>query len=175
MSQNNFSAQPMSTKSIYELTNKIKSVLNIPSDTNFPIVKIMESEILEKLFKFTFEILPDAEFPYNFEATTDIKNKIVYCKESVYNLACENDGRSLFTLAHELGHVTLHSDITKLNRDSSKDKKAYLDPEWQANTFASSLLIPIEECNHLSDNDIISKYNVSGSAVSRARRNYYKL
>jgi hypothetical protein len=59
-------------------------------------------------------------------------------------------GRARFTVAHEIGHVIMHApwlravlqdgkNVLKLNRSSIP---AYLDPECQANAFASALLMP---------------------------------
>ena len=62
------------------------------------------------------------------------------------------EGRFCFTCAHEVGHWTLHRDLLvsrgSLNRRGQaficRKVSAHLRVEWQANTFASCLLMPEE-------------------------------
>lgn len=65
-------------------------------------------------------------------------------------------GRYRFTLAHEIGHLTLHKDIyEKCVFDKIEDWKTFIEKfpekdyswfEWQANEFAGLVLVPF---NHL--------------------------
>lgn len=52
------------------------------------------------------------------------------------------NGRSLFTFAHEFGHIILGHERT-LNREETLEHKAFEDSEWQANTFAAEFLMPL--------------------------------
>ena len=52
------------------------------------------------------------------------------------------NGRSLFTFAHEFGHMILGHERT-LNRDETLEHRAFEDSEWQANTFAAEFLMPL--------------------------------
>jgi len=62
----------------------------------------------------------------------------------------DNDKRSTgifnFTLAHEAGHFILHAPLLAANSQNviCRKKDEYLTIEWQANFFASSLLMPRE-------------------------------
>ena len=51
-----------------------------------------------------------------------------------------------FTLAHEGGHYVLHAPLLMANSQNviCRKNEEYLDREWQANFFASSLLMPRE-------------------------------
>lgn len=68
--------------------------------------------------------------------------------ESVYQELEHNVGRARFTLAHELGHVMLHRDIStardlsRLNFKPSGDLNYKNNPEKQADYFAACLLMP---------------------------------
>ena len=62
-----------------------------------------------------------------------------------------SEHRQNFTIAHELGHIALHSSIVKdllsiEDRESDKDtiisRSTHGRMEYQANTFASYLLMP---------------------------------
>jgi hypothetical protein len=57
-----------------------------------------------------------------------------------------NTGIFNFTLAHEVGHYTLHAPLLAANSQNiiCRKKDKYLTIEWQANFFASSLLMPRE-------------------------------
>ncbi len=57
-----------------------------------------------------------------------------------------NTGIFNFTLAHEVGHYILHAPLLAANSQNviCRKKDEYLTIEWQANFFASSLLMPRE-------------------------------
>lgn len=77
----------------------------------------------------------------------------VVLASDTYNQLEAEVHRARFCLAHEVGHVTLHSaELVRLSRipgataglarGQASDVPAYLDVEWQANAFASALLMP---------------------------------
>ena len=57
---------------------------------------------------------------------------------------CSSDGRTTFTVAHELGHISLHSCIMAFPQQGAKQKKSDKTwrLEWQATRYAVSLLAP---------------------------------
>lgn len=81
----------------------------------------------------------------------DVKNKVIYISPTVRNTI-----RFPFVLAHEIGHLILHSELktNQFTYDNFKDSEYSLfiqknvlvnDKnwiEWQANCFAASLLMP---------------------------------
>ena len=67
---------------------------------------------------------------------------IIRISQTVYDGACEGDGHHRFTLAHELGHLLMHAKQNPLGYARNyNEHKIYEDSEWQADTFASELLI----------------------------------
>lgn len=74
-------------------------------------------------------------------------------------------GRARFTIAHELGHLFLHEGITLNRQLKVKNHQIYEDSEWQADTFASELLMPSHMCEGLSIDEIQKKFVVSYSAA----------
>jgi hypothetical protein len=71
-----------------------------------------------------------------------------------YESLCRGYPRPRYTVAHELGHVLLHTgEIIRLGQldarsqaamhRGAKEHPAYRDTEWQANAFASALLMPV--------------------------------
>ena len=68
----------------------------------------------------------------------------------VYNKAIKSPGRINFTLAHELGHYLLHRQLSPAgiqcsNRAMLDWRSAHGTIEAQANTFASFLLMPLDD------------------------------
>lgn len=89
---------------------------------------------------------------------------IVFFDKSI-NSAC----RIRFSLAHELGHILMHSYITK---EDLKDKKMLDRIEHEANRFASAFLLPqksfINDVNMISLNYFLTlkkKWRVSLAAI----------
>ncbi len=97
----------------------------------------------------------------------------------LYNQAIKSRGRQNFTLAHELGHYLLHRSLSPegikcTSRDMLDWKSDHGRIEAEANTFASYLLMPLDDfryhteqgkigmelMRHLSD-----RYDVSVSAA----------
>jgi hypothetical protein len=77
----------------------------------------------------------------------------VLASECTYKWLEEGHPRAAFFVAHELGHTLLHTaQLVRLaqmptNQQAAfhrglSDHKPYQDTEWQANAFASSLLMP---------------------------------
>jgi Zn-dependent peptidase ImmA (M78 family) len=77
----------------------------------------------------------------------------ILASEKIYGWLEEGHPRAAYFLAHELGHCVLHTDQlirlaqmptnqqTAFHRGRS-GHKAFEDTEWQANAFASALLMP---------------------------------
>jgi len=91
--------------------------------------------------------------------------------------------RAAYFVAHELGHCVLHTDqLVRLAKMPTQlqaayhrgrvDHKPYEDTEWQANAFASALLMPAdgiraleEEWGYVDDSLIASRFRVSSEAA----------
>ena len=57
-------------------------------------------------------------------------------REDIYEQACEDDEFSRFTIVHELLHFFKHRQeeiVFCRTVEEMKSRKAYEDPEWQAN------------------------------------------
>ena len=90
---------------------------------------------------FSYEYVADCELQQAYAQYRPSENVMVI-RESVYIKAIEGNGRDRFTLAHELGHYMLHSNVEFLSFARPFQRvPAYRNPEWQANTFASMLLM----------------------------------
>jgi len=85
--------------------------------------------------------------------------------------------RDRFTIAHEIGHLILHWDVTqKKNPGAIMRATRFIDPsseiqkraEWEANWFAAELLMPKKDFIESLPSDITElqrKYDVSAAAI----------
>jgi hypothetical protein len=80
-----------------------------------------------------------------------LENRTLVLNTPVYEGLIQGRPRHRFTGAHEVGHAVLHAGQLAAMQDSAKgaialfrpnDIPAYENPEWQANAFASSILMP---------------------------------
>lgn len=95
-------------------------------------------EVLADILDFDFEIVSKSELGNDHGRTHPDKN-LIQIREDVYDAACKGSGRDRFTMAHELGHFFLHRNV-QFSR-TTVSHEIYEDSEWQADVFASALLI----------------------------------
>lgn len=140
---NNIKVKSQSTKSIREKAYIIRRIGDTMYDENekFPVIEFIE-HILQSIDEdFYFGILPKEDMG-DTHGITDPVNKTIFIREDVYINAINGNGRDRFTIAHELGHFLMHSAEDIVFTRSDVKLKPYEDSEWQANTFASELLMP---------------------------------
>lgn len=166
-----YKVPPISRISIREYTEHIRKVLGITA-LKFPIMEFVEFSLPEIDFDFSFEIGTFEEMGGHYGLTIPSEKRMII-REDVYVNACNNNGRDLFTVAHELGHYLMHGSLSRVAQ--STIIKPFESSEWQANCFASELLIPV---NHpdiikLSVSDIMHYCCVSKQAAEIAYNNIH--
>lgn len=165
----NLAVSPKSKKDIEKIAKKIRALFNW-NDLYFPIVQLLEilgapdenGDVL-----LNPEIVPDEEMPNEY-ATYSPLQKTIRIRESVYEGAVQNNGRDRFTLAHELGHFVLHGSEEYRYARSGTEIPAYQDPEWQANTFASMLLMPRNMIKDMGVDEVAQRCATSHQAAAIA-------
>ena len=160
---------PRSRKEIEKIANRVRKLLDY-DDLRFPIVTLIEilgepSEDGDVILNY--EIVENSEMPDEY-ATYSPKNNTIRIRESVYDGACKGNGRDRFTLAHEFGHFMLHSSQDYQFARTGESVPAYKDPEWQANTFASMLLMPRDKIHGMSVEEVASACGTSMQAAAIA-------
>ncbi|MDO4296011.1 MAG: ImmA/IrrE family metallo-endopeptidase [bacterium] len=144
----------------------VREYLHLKNEKYFPITELLD--VLAVIFDgFSYEIVEDNQLPVGTHADTDVRTGHIRIKESVYDGACNGNGRDRMTIAHELGHFfTLCFCGFKLERNFSREKvPAYRDPEWQAKCFAGELLIPAHLMKGYSVDCIVKECGVSYDAA----------
>lgn len=165
-------AKPLSAEYIRNVAQFVRKILGVDDEKPVDVLKSLDRLTFEfTKYDFNYMILPDDNDLFNpfEEAKTDIVNGTIYIKESVYSEAAHRKYcRAHFTIAHELGHFVLHRVLNLMNFARSStcvNHRIYESPEWQADTFAMELLMPLEQCLNLSPKEIRKKYRVTLSAA----------
>lgn len=107
----------------------------------------------------------------------------IIASERTYEWLMQRHPRGAYFVAHELGHCILHTDqlvrlaMMPTNQQAAfhrgrQSHEAYYDTEWQANAFASALLMPaggiaaVEHVNRtLSVSLLVNQFGVSREAA----------
>ena len=168
----NFIVEAKSRQDLRMIAYSLRAQLKLENRLFFPVVEMLDvfSEIFSP--QFSYEIVEDSELAINTHANTNvlfdrIRTGHIQIKQSVYDGACEGNGRDRMTIAHELGHfITLCLLKFKLDKNFSKEEyPSYRDPEWQAKCFAGELLVPAHLVCDLTPKQIASKCGVSIDAA----------
>ena len=118
----------------------LRNVLGLQSRPYFPVVEIYEA--LDLLYPDArFEVLEMQEMGADHGRTYPDKN-LIFIREDVYVRAAKGEGRDRFTMCHELGHLMMHRGIALSRIDPRSPPPIYRNSEWQADTFASYLMMP---------------------------------
>ena len=162
-----------SRKDLRNLAHNIRKLFGLENELYFPIVKLLD--VLHLIFPdFNYEIVPDSELPEEVHADTDIRTGNIRIKESVYERACNGEGRDRMTITHEFAHyITLCFCGFQLQRNfNNVVLPSYKDPEWQAKCLAGELMVPFDLAKDMSAEQIMVECGVSPDA---ARYQYKKI
>jgi IrrE N-terminal-like domain len=157
---------PLKTLDIRETANYFRKKFGLGTK-KFDMIIFVELILPKILPDFYYEVLEKNEMGSD-EARTYPDKFCMQIRTDIYDAASNGDRRAQFTLAHELGHLILHTGIDKYASfaRSGTDHKIYEDSEWQADTFASEFLMPFDEAIKCkSVNEIFNNFGVSITAA----------
>ncbi|MDD4096117.1 MAG: ImmA/IrrE family metallo-endopeptidase [Oscillospiraceae bacterium] len=164
------SVPPKSKEEIINIAKKFRKTIPLRDGMYFPVVEIIEwlsRDGNSGDIGFDFEVVDDNSL--NHYADYNPITRVLKVQQSVYLGACNNNGRDRFTLAHELGHVVLHSCVNNFAREKTGScPPAFRNPEWQANTFGSALLIDRDQIGNMSPAEVANKCGTSLQAAEIA-------
>lgn len=113
---------------------------------------------------------------------TDVTNRFIELPNATYKRLEKDDAQARFTVAHEMGHAQLHAKELAFGSFPFRNQvtfarrsriRAFEDPEWQANTFAAAILMPMKSLRVLQDqgqlnaNELMKVFRVSWPAANR--------
>ncbi|HBI91148.1 MAG TPA: hypothetical protein DDY58_01210 [Terrisporobacter glycolicus] len=164
---NYIKVKPKSIKQIRSMANFIREVSNkvLGENEEFPILEFIE-KVLQKEDEDLYIGADTKEKMGDNHGITNLDENSIIIREDVYENALKGNGRDRFTIAHELGHYLMHTKEDAVFTRSNVQLKAYENSEWQANTFASELLMPEYL---ITDEDtvftLMSRFGVTSSAA----------
>lgn len=138
MSQLQHVATPMSRREIRRWAELVRRLAGNECPW-FDIVRFVENGLPRLDHDFSF--LLDDQLPSDTHACTVVRDRTILIRPEIYDRAIAGHGRDRMTLAHELGHFLLHTEIRLGRRVGDGPVDAFRDPEWQAKCFAGELLI----------------------------------
>lgn len=164
-----YQVPPMSRKQIRNVAKNIRRINKemIGQDAPFfPIVQFLDVTLTKHMEDFSLEILDEYEMG-EAHGVTYPDEHLIQIRSDVYKWACHDQGRDRMTLAHELGHYVLHSDIGLARMAAMGSIKPFRSSEWQANALAGELLISAEhifDCH--SPSEVALKFGVTLEAAT---------
>ena len=172
-----YTAKPHSARDIEILAVQIRSLFCSPPYCKYAdILDILKNKISKKFSGFIFEIVDDNLLDGE-EARTTFNPLKIQVTQRIHDAAESGNARARFTLAHELGHLLLHSKNT--NREFARmpyasdydnhDSKivSFRNAEWQANKFAACFLMPTDLLRDYNTiEDIKHDFGVSHAAAN---------
>lgn len=165
-------ADPLSRKDIRKMAYKFRELFGFENEMDFPIVQVIE--FLSNKGEFNLEICTDDEMGIKYGETIPSEN-LIKLREDIYENACTGDGFSRSTCSHELLHWLNHREETVSlcrKEEDLKNRRAYEDPEWQANCFSGELLVPKHLVKGMTIAEIVEKCNVTYSMACYQLKKY---
>jgi len=160
---------PLSKVQLESYSLDVRRTLGHSDDQAVDMLRVIEFILPQVFPDFWYDVVDDHELG-GAEATTSTKDRIIRISDSCYDSFMNGGLRPQFTLAHELGHLLLHTG--KPFHLARGEVKAYADPEWQADTFAAAFLTPeslARQCR--SAEEMSARFRISMHAANvRASR-----
>jgi len=163
---------PRSKKDIAANARAMRKFLKLEEQDYFPVSKVYET--LGMMFDGAdFQVLEEHEMGDDHGRTYP-DSLLIEIRNDVYERACEGEARDRFTLCHELGHLMMHRGIALSRIDPTSPPKIYCNSEWQADTFASYLMMPPPLIGRYGTvEEVMNAFGVSFEAAY-ARRSEWK-
>lgn len=167
-------APPLSRQTIEKYAEYVRKQIGIDSYLCLPVVKVAELIVPQFDKTFEFDVVERYELQGEYATYSPNENKM-RVREDVYLDACNGDARHRFTIAHELGHYFIHDDMSTFSRCSTNEViPAFKNPEWQANVFASAILMPPKLIRGMTADEVARKCKTSFTSAKIALENIAK-
>jgi hypothetical protein len=130
----------------------------------FPIMDVLEFR-LGAVFEGFYIDIREKESMGEDEGRIIGGTKGLALREDVYEGAWGGNGRDRFTACHEFGHFLMHRTVTMARTREATDK-IFCDAEWQADTFAGTLLMSPCHLGRFGDpDDAARQCGMTGAAA----------
>jgi Zn-dependent peptidase ImmA (M78 family) len=192
LSEQCFEVPPMSRISIRRLARQVRESLGV-DDPNFPIIEYME--IYHQIDKtFVYDII-EMEIMGDNHGITFPDKKLMLIREDVYEGAVDGAGQDRLTIAHEFGHLLMHTRrgmaresfrnraylraastwLGMAHKEAKPGTPVFCNSEWQANCFGGELLVSVNHIHMCKDSwDAMQLFGVSLEAADYQWRKFAK-
>ena len=125
---------------IERLAMQVRVGLGVGPSDRIAMQPVLEFALDEMVDGAYFEVVADKELD-GAEGRTDWAQPRICLSAGTYSRLGQSDPRARMTVAHELGHLLMHTRQPVFHY-KTRTKDRTLDPEWQADYFAAALLMP---------------------------------
>ncbi len=166
---------PLSIVDISDITRKARESLGLEGVWQLDVAGVLEHKLHN--WGLDFEVCDDLG---SKEAESFPDKNLIKIRSDVYDGLFVDDGRSRFTVCHEFGHMAMHGELSLNRKKTVKDTPCFKDSEWQADTFASFMLMPTELMKKLimdganSASEVVDAFCVSNAAAEARLRIFDK-
>lgn len=141
MSGQNYIVPPRSWDEIGAIADRLRIQFSLSNEPEFPVMEFLEMVLDQRLGSVELQIRDQREMG-DYEGLTHPDGDFIILREDVYRDAWLGDGRARFTVAHELGHLIMHTRIPMARATPKRKVAPFRLSEAQANQFAAELLMP---------------------------------
>lgn len=167
----------MSRLAVFNASRVVRALVP-DSQAYLNVLHLAENILPKHLDEYIFSVVDDEELGYGQEGETTRGYPHIAIARSVYDGAYDGNARDRYTIAHELGHLILHSHLglARAKRPAEGQKvRPFESAEWQAETFGGALLMPIDHFRGCrNDEEVQLMFGVSAKAAQAQRRAYQK-
>lgn len=158
-----YKAKPTSRKDIANIADKLRYVLGIQDIMWVDVINILENVMPIIDEEFYLDIVEDVELDAHARAYPE--NHMIRIRESIYEGARQGKGRDRFTIMHEIFHFIWHDRNEISFARNPESVKLYENPEWQADVFAGSFLMPSRLIKGKTVSQVMKECGVSKKAA----------
>ena len=162
---------------IREFASVFRELFDVSLTGRFPVLEVLD-KFRSKFPTFHYEVVEDDELPVSIPAQCDVGTDGIFemkIRRSIYDGAYKKGtGAYRDHILHELCHVFLYSiGFTPVIQRSFRNGMIPNDrsSEWQAKALCGEIMIPYEESENMTVEDIQRVYGVS-KAQAEYRRFY---
>lgn len=164
---------PLSEAVIARSAAALRKLVQMGDLRRFPVMQLYEMLwVIDPQARF--EVVEDHQMGDD-DARTYPDRALILLRQSVYDGAARGEGRARFTMCHELGHLGLHRGVSFGRINPSAPPKIFQNSEWQADVFASHLMMPYSLLGAYSDPvAVMADFGVSYAAAETQLRKMKK-
>ncbi len=164
-----FRVPPLSTVRIRKVADNLRTAFKIERPY-FPVADVVELVFPHIISDYVFELCTKSEMDQHYgrgvHAMAIPTESRIVLRDDIYDGLLEENPRDRFTVAHEIGHFILHHGVGFARGETANAVKPYENSEWQADTFAAELLMPIAHALQCASvQEIMTTFGVSNLAA----------